>query len=97
MATSTKMVKLSTALNIDGKETDEITLRCPKTGELRGLMLANVMQMETSAWLKLLPRIAPVTEAQVADLPPSDFFALVKEGVGFFISKEQIAQIEASM
>ncbi len=95
--TNNTTVKLSTKLKIDGKETDEITLRCPKTGELRGLMLANVMQMETSAWLKLLPRIAPVTEAQIADLPPSDFFALVKGGVGFFISKEQIAQIEASM
>ncbi|PID35426.1 MAG: phage tail protein [Rhodobacterales bacterium] len=95
--TKNKTVKLSSKIKIDGKETDEITLRCPKTGELRGLSLTNIMQSDASAWLKLLPRIAPATEAQIADLPPSDFLTLVGEGVGFFISEEQMSQIKASL
>lgn len=97
--TKNKTVKLSVPVKIDGKNTSEIGLRCPKTGELRGLMLANVVQMETSSMLKLLPRITvpPMSEAQIADLPPADFFTMTREAVGFFITSEQIAQIEANM
>ena len=95
----TRTVRLSAPVKIDGKDMTEITLRCPKTGELRGLMLANVLQMETSALLKLLPRITTpsMSEAQLADLPPADFLALTKEAIGFFVTAQQVGEIEASL
>lgn len=95
----TRTVTLSRAVTIDGKDAREITLRCPKTGELRGLMLANVLQMETGAVMKLLSRITapPLSEAQLGDLAPADFMALTQAAIGFFVSAQVAQEIEARL
>lgn len=89
-------VTLSTAVRIDGKDVQLIALRKPRTGELRGLKLTDVLQMDTDAMIRLLPRItAPaLSPAQVADLDPADFVALCGKVVLFFAKPSDLAGLQ---
>ena len=89
------VVKLSKPIEIDGKSCREIRLRDPKAGELRGLNLANVMQMDTDAMLKLLPRICTLSGDQIADMPAADFAALSTTAISFFVPASVAAEIQA--
>lgn len=85
-------VTLSTPVTIDGTEVSKITLRKPGTGELRGLKLTDILQMDVSTMIRLLPRITmpPLSEAQVSSLPPEDFTDFAGKTVVFFARKEQL-------
>jgi len=89
-------VTLSEPVTIDGKKAAKITLRKPVSGELRGLNLANIMQMDVSTMIRLLPRITmpPLDEGQVAALPPEDLMDLSMRTVGFFAQKSQLQQLQ---
>jgi hypothetical protein len=80
MAEATKLT-----LTVDGERT-EIALRCPAPGELRGLKLADILQLDVGALIRLVPRIsAPaLREDQVAQLSLADFARLGGAVVGFF-------------
>lgn len=67
----------------------EVQLRKPSSGELRGLSLHDVLQLDVTAMHKLLPRItAPaLTENDVSQLDPVDLVALGGEIAGFFVPK----------
>jgi len=66
-----------------------ITLRRPRAGELRGVKLMDLVQMDTSALHVVLPRISsPVlTTHDVAALEPADIMQLGAEVSGFFMTK----------
>jgi len=83
---------LSKPVKIDGKDVSEITLRKPATGEMRGLSLVNILQMDINTMIKLLPRISnpPLNEQQVAELELEDFTELAGKTVLFFAKKEQL-------
>ena len=85
-------VTLSKPVKIDGKDETKITLRKPRAGEIRGLMLVNILQMDVSTMIKLLPRIStpPLNEQQVAELEPEDLTELSGKAVLFFAKKEQL-------
>ena len=68
----------------------EIALRRPRTGELRGLKLAEVMVMEVSAMIALIPRISDLTGPEVAALDPRDFTRLCVAVLGFFGDAEMM-------
>lgn len=91
-------VTLSAAVKIDGKDVTGIDLRKPQTGELRGLKMTDVLQMDTDAMIKLLPRITQpaLTSAQVASLDPADFIALCGKAVLFFAKKSELQALEAN-
>lgn len=63
-----------------------VTLRAPRAGELRGLKLLDVMQMDVGALIRLVPRIAEpgLTEDEVAALPLADLTRLGVAVAGFF-------------
>lgn len=63
----------------------ELTLRKPATGELRGLKLMDLLQMDVNALSILLPRIAQptITKADIDALDPVDATALGLEVIGF--------------
>lgn len=92
-------VTLSAPVKIDGKDETKITLRKPKSGELRGLKLAEILMMDVDSMIKLLPRVSvpPLSEFQVADLEPEDLTALSTKVTSFFVNKTQAAQIQASL
>jgi len=90
-------VTLSEPPTVDGKKVTKVTLRKPNSGELRGLNLANIMQMDVSTMIRLLPRITtpPLDEAQVAALPPEDLMDLASRTVVFFARKGQLQELQA--
>ena len=85
-------VKLSEPVTIDGNEVTEINLRKPRAGEMRGMKLTDVLQMDTMTMIKLLPRISspPLSEAQVANMEVEDFTDLASKTVLFFVRQEQL-------
>lgn len=91
-------VKLSKPVKIDGQEVQEIVVREPKAGEMRGLKVTGILQMEVDELLKLLPRITmpPLSGPQVADLSPADFTMLGTKALGFFVGKDQVAALQAT-
>jgi hypothetical protein len=66
-----------------------ITVRKPGAGELRGLKLTDLLQMDVAALQTLLPRVTQpaLTTADVAALDLVDLLELGSEVVGFFMSR----------
>ncbi len=64
-----------------------LDLRKPKSGELRGLSIADVAMLKTEALITLLPRITvpPVTAQEVEAMDPADLFACAIEVAGFLL------------
>ena len=89
-------VTLSQPVTIDGETVTTITLRKPGTGELRGLKLTEILQMDVSTMIRFLPRITtpPLSEAQVSALPPEDFTDMAGKTVLFFARKEQLQTLQ---
>ena len=95
MAKSTKSTKvpLSAPIEIDGKKVEEITLRKPMPGELRGLSMVNILQMEVTTMFKLLPRITqpPLSEVQLSsEIEPQDFTTIAAKTVTFFTGNRHL-------
>ena len=82
----TTTVKLSTPIKRSTGDVVELTLRKPATGELRGLKLMDVMQMDVNALGVLLPRIVQpsITKADVDAMDMADVLELGVAVVGFF-------------
>ncbi|PQP12610.1 phage tail assembly protein [Burkholderia cepacia] len=75
---------------VRGKQTiDRVTLRKPKSGELRGVSLSDLVNLDVVALSKVLPRISePVlTEADVANIDPADLVQLGGIFAGFLMPK----------
>lgn len=84
---------MSTLLNYDlqfpleqGSEIiSQITIKKPLVGELRGLKLTELLQMDIATCEKLLPRITELTASNVAHLDPYDLTAIMEKVAGFFV------------
>jgi hypothetical protein len=65
----------------------EVQVRRPSAGELRGLNIADLVQMNVDATTKLLPRITVpmLTVADIGALCPSDFTQLGMEVQDFLV------------
>jgi len=70
-----------------------VALRRPKSGELRGLSMIDLVKLEVDAMHELLPRITmpPLTKPEVEGLSPADMFKLSTEVANFFLPKESAA------
>lgn len=68
---------------------ESLQLRKPSAGELRGIKLAELLQMDVSALAMLLPRISTptLTAADVNQLDPADLVAIATEVASFFLPK----------
>ncbi|MGR3435738.1 MAG: phage tail assembly protein, partial [Shimia sp.] len=66
--------------------------RSPKAGELRGVKLAELLQMDVGTVITVLPRVTqpPLNEAQAADLPFADLAALSARLVGFLATSPSV-------
>lgn len=74
----------------DNKVT-ELNIRTPKAGELRGLSLADLLQLDVNALKILLPRISSpsITEQEVNNLHPADLVQLGGKVISFLVPAEQ--------
>ena len=82
-----KTVKLETPIKRGDTKIEEIKLRKPKTGELRGLALSDLLNLDVNAVSTLLPRISDpiLTKQDVDDLETENIVLLAGETANFFI------------
>ena len=74
-----------------------VDLRRPKSGELRGVNLSDLAQLDVTALIKVLPRVSmpTLTSADVESLDPSDLMKLGSEVVGFLLPSQKLAYLSA--
>lgn len=84
-------VKLDEPIKRGEQVIDVITLRKPKSGELRGLSLQEILNLDFNSLQVLLPRISSptLTKQDVANMDTADLTAVGTELVGFFVQKER--------
>lgn len=89
----TALVALSVGIKRGDKEIKELTLRRPKAGELRGLKILDLVNLDTQALMTFLPRITmpSINAEELARMELSDFMALSAEAISFFAPKEDVA------
>ena len=90
-----KTVTLDQAIQRGDTTITEVQLRKPKAGEMRGLNMADVLQMDVNALTKLLPRITDLTEKEVGDMDPADLLKAGVVVVGFLMGSQQEAYLTA--
>lgn len=66
-----------------------ITVRRPRAGELRGVQLVNLLQMDVASLQTVLPRVTvpTLTGPEVQNLAPADLVQLGTEVAGFLLPK----------
>lgn len=82
-------VVLDTPIRRGTTSIDSITLRKPNSGELRGVSLAELLQMDVNSLVKVVPRISSptLTAIEVTSMDPADLFALGTKVCGFLLQK----------
>lgn len=65
-----------------------VDLRKPCSGELRGISLGDLAQLDVASLIKLLPRISPLTSQEVAALEPADLMAFGAKVIDFLLQKQ---------
>ncbi|MDF9433014.1 phage tail assembly protein [Chromohalobacter israelensis] len=85
----TTTVELDTPIKRGETEISEVTLRKPSAGELRGVNLSDVLQMQTDALMTLIPRLSTpsLTAPEVRHMDPADLVQCGGEIASFLISK----------
>jgi hypothetical protein len=75
----------------------EITLRKPKSGELRGASLSDLVNLDVAALSKVLPRISSptLTEQDVANIDPADLVMLGGIFVGFLMPRAVKSKLDS--
>lgn len=70
-----------------GQTITEVQILKPSVGDLRGLMLVEVMNMKTDALAKILPRITAPTlmEPEIYQMDISDLILMATE-IGYFLT-----------
>jgi len=84
-------ILLETPIRRGDQMISSLTLRKPNAGTLRGIKLADLLQMDVGALTTLLPRISTptLTAADAAKLDPVDLVAIATEVGNFFLTKAQ--------
>ncbi|XVN73929.1 hypothetical protein AAEX37_01005 [Oligella sp. MSHR50489EDL] len=92
------MKNLVTVMLLEGikrgdKEIKELTLRRPKAGELRGLKILDLVNLDTQALMTFLPRITmpSINSQELGQMELSDFMTLSAEAISFFAAKDDVA------
>lgn len=76
---------------------EQLVLRKPKAGELRGLSLQDVITSDVAALLTLIPRISlpPLTADEANELDPADLAEIGGMVRGFFMTAAERKIVEA--
>lgn len=85
-------VTLDCPIKRGDQEVTEIILRKPLSGELRGLNLTDLLQMDVLALQKVLPRISSplLTEQDVASMDPADLMQCGSKVASFLLPKGKL-------
>ena len=68
---------------------ESITLRKPNSGELRGVSLSDLLNLDVASLIKVIPRISNpgITAVEAAGLDPADLVAIGSKVIGFLLQK----------
>lgn len=82
-------VTLDAPLQRGSQTITHVTVRRPMSGELRGVQLVNLLQMDVASLHLVLPRITvpALTKVEVEQLDPADLVQLGTEVAGFLLPK----------
>ncbi|EDY85345.1 phage tail protein E [gamma proteobacterium HTCC5015] len=82
-------ITLDVPVKREGGDVTELDIRKPQSGELRGLNLMDIMQLDVNAIIKLAPRVTnpALTENEVRQMEPADLTQLGTELAGFLVPK----------
>lgn len=91
-------ITLDTPIKRGETEITTVELRKPAAGELRGVTLTDLLQMDVAALTRVLPRITSptLTEADVAGLDPADLTQMGSAVAGFLLPRAVQVQAEPS-
>lgn len=94
-----KIIFLDTPIQRGETTIDQITVRKPSSGELRGVSLIELAQLNVNALQTVIPRISTpiLTVHDVAKLEPADLLEIGTEVASFLMKKaERLAAYPAS-
>lgn len=82
--------KFATPIPYGDGALSELTMRPPKAGDLRGLKLIGLTDMDPAMILKIAARVSltPVAEGQLEQLEVYDLMELTEKVAGFFAKPE---------
>ena len=91
-------VVLDEPIKRDKYEIKEVSVRKPQSGELRGLNLIDLANLNVIALHKVLPRITTptLTEQEVQKMDPADLLSLGVEVAAFLAKKADLALLSPS-
>ncbi|MFT8555401.1 MAG: phage tail assembly protein [Zymomonas mobilis] len=83
-------VKLGYALIRGDQKFENIELRKPVTGDLRGLSVTQLLNTDVDQMCKFLPRITTpaLMPSEIEKLPVGDFLSLAMKSLGFFTESQ---------
>ena len=89
-------ITLDTPIKRGALTIDKVTLRKPTSGELRGISLAELLQMKVDALQAVLPRITQpmLHKPEMQAIDPADLVNMGTVVVGFLLTKEQKADFQ---
>ncbi|YCH19841.1 phage tail assembly protein [Pseudomonas sp. D1-3] len=96
---NTATVTLDTPVVRGDTTISSITVRKPMAGELRGVSLVDLAQMDVLALRKVLPRITTpaLTDHEIGRLDPADLLDLGSTVGNFLLKRAQREEINASL
>ncbi len=95
---NSEFIELDEPIKRGATEITEVTLRKPVSGELRGVSLMDLAQMDVLALRKVLPRISSpsLTDVEVGTMCPADLMQCGVAVAGFLLTKKmREASLEA--
>ncbi|WP_010213952.1 phage tail assembly protein [Pseudomonas sp. R81] len=84
-----EVIDLDTPIIRGEQKIEQVTLRKPMSGELRGVTLSDLAQMDVLALRKVLPRISTpsLTDIEVGRMDPADLFQCGLAVASFLLQK----------
>lgn len=88
-------VTLDQPIKRGNTEIASITLRKPSSGELRGVLLIDLLNMDVSSLIKVIPRISNpgITAPEAAGMDPADLLAIGSKISSFLLQKSAKADV----
>jgi hypothetical protein len=85
-------VTLDTPIQRGKTEITELTLTKPQSGALRGVKLADLLEMDYSAVATVLPRVSTpsLTPQEISEMDPADFTQLAGGIVSFLLPRSAL-------
>lgn len=95
---TTKTITLDTPIKRGETEITSLEIRKPDTGALRGVSLRALLDFETDAIVKVLPRVTepPLVAQEINRMDPADLVQAGAAIAAFLLSKRVMEEAEAS-